>query len=96
MPLVKAVKSWEAQLAEGRQAYLDDPTQSLRGKNDVFRQGFYAAQAPGYTYIISYPSVSNVSGAKVTVTFPTTDDAVKIHRAGLRRRGVKNVTITKI
>ena len=92
----KAEKSWEEQLEEGRQAFYENPTQSLRGKSDVFRQGFYRAQEGGYTHIVSYYELAPATGVLVKCEFRTTADAVKMHRACLKRRGIKNVTVEKI
>lgn len=89
-------KSWDIQIEEGRQAFYDNPAQSLRGKNDVFRQGFYSVQEKGYTHLVSYTDKSKVSGAAVKAEFRTTADAVKHHRQSLRRRGIKNVTVSKL
>lgn len=92
----KAEKSWEEQLEEGRQAFYENPLQSLRGKSDVFRQGFYRAQEGGYTHVVSYYQRAPVTGVLVKCEFRTTADAVKKHRACLKRRGIKNVTVKKI
>ena len=92
----KAEKSWEEQLEEGRQAFYENPTQSLRRKSDVFRQGFYRAQEGGYTHIVSYYERAPATGVLVKCEFRTTADAVKMHRACLKRRGIKNVTVEKI
>lgn len=89
-------KSWEIRLAEGRQAFYDNPSQSLRGKDDVFRQGFYAAQETGYTHLVSYTAKSPVTGLPVKVEFRTTADAVKHHRRSLKCRGIKSPSVSKL
>lgn len=89
-------KSWEAQLEEGRQAFYENPLQSLRGKSDVFRQGFYRAQEGGYTHLVSFYTRAPATGAIVKTEFRTTADAVKRHRACLKRRGIKQVTVSKL
>lgn len=96
MPSPKVVKSWEEQLEEGRQAFYEDPLQSLRGKSDVFRQGFYRAQEGGYTHLVSYYTRTPVTGVMVKTEFRTTADAVKMHRACLKRRGIKKVSVSKL
>ena len=100
-PVVK--KTWAEQIEEGRLAYFVNPSQSLRGKNDVFRQGFYAAAQElqpstkgGYTHLISYPWKAPATGADVTVEFRTTACAVHLHVKAIVAKGVEKISVVKL
>jgi hypothetical protein len=94
------VKSWQAEFDEGVAAFKTDPGQSIRGKNDVFRQGFYscssAVMLKGYTHVFNYEVYLKSADKWVPATFRTTADAVRRHRCRLAKNGARNITARKI
>ena len=53
-------------------------------------------QEGGYTHLVSYYTRTPVTGVMVKTEFRTTADAVKLHRACLKRHGVKKVSVSKL
>ena len=94
------MSSWQSNFDAGVAAYEADPGQSIKGRGDVFRQGFYSRAAEvlrkGYTHVFTYEVYNMTTDTWLKATFKTTADAVRRHRHRLAKNGARNISARKI
>lgn len=95
-----AKPTWQQEFHAGETAYRKDPGQSLRGKSDAFRQGFYSASSKvllaGYTHRITYEAYAKALDMWCPAAFSTTKDAVRKSVRNLKKNGMRNIVVTEL